>query len=287
MPPTISCQTINQAIDCHSVEISRVKNTCLAMPKDFWSTFQLYLRENRLPNLIVEILKKTGYDSPLSIELLEDDKIKGIEESIQKRFNSFNQLFKDTEYENIETFEFLPGHKTLLLGIRIYVKKYLEKNLSAKRNNRLPAIVEECSETELELFSDIEKENLKKKLIEKVEKFSKKFNISTESLSQNNIRGDLDAIIKADNHIVYKCKFHCSIGDCQYITPCLYNKHWQISNLEKHLKTHIETTRRPNKAILSALDNILRPQSTDSSASGSCNKTNDNSITQVNAPINT
>lgn len=234
------------------------------MPKDFWSNFQLFLRENRLPSLIVQILNKTGYDTPFSIELLDQEKIKGIEQIINKRFDSISSIFKDTEYENsdtkVDTFEFLPGHITLLLGIGVYVKKYLGQSFENKKSKRFGKLstIPEDLETETELYSEEEREQLKKSLVKKVLNFSKKFNLSVENISHNSIKGNLEVILKKNGVIVYKCTFCCSIDSCEVSIPCIFNKYWLISNLERHIKTHIVDTRKPDAKTVHDLNELIK-----------------------------
>lgn len=234
------------------------------MPKDFWNNFQIYLRENRLPTFIVEILKKTGYDSPFSIELLDKEKVIGIEQTINKRFNDIKSIFEGTEYESIDTFEFLPGHVTLLLGIGVYVRKYLGKYLDKSFDRKKPrnqgnltTINEDETTTEVEILSEDELEKLKESLVNKVVNYLKKYNLSIENISLNNIKGTLDAIISSKGAIVYKCIFCCGIDSCELSVPCIFNKHWQISNLERHIKTHIVTTRKPDAQTVVQLQKVL------------------------------
>lgn len=240
------------------------------MPKDFWAHFQVHLRENRLPEFIVQVLKKTGYDSPFSIQLLDEQKIKGIEETVNKRLNNIKSIFKGTEYEDIETFELLPGHTTLLLGLGVFVKQYLQetKVKKTKKISNLPTIIEEGDET-VEIFTEEERNTIKKVLIEKVNKFLKKFRISGDHVSENSIIGSLDAIINNKGALIYKCSFCCGVNSCKVKIPCVFNKHWQISNLERHIKlTHVEA-RKPNAETVDELNKILASGSSISNSTSS------------------
>lgn len=163
----------NAILNSFMVLVTRV----LTMPKDFWHNFQLYLRENQLPSYLVKILKITGYDSAISIELLNKEKIKEIESDIQNRFSESSassasrELFKKTVYENVDVkkFEFLPGHITLFLALGPYIKKYLEKSFrdDAAQSQRLYSESLDIIEEEIELISEKERAALKENLIKK------------------------------------------------------------------------------------------------------------------------
>lgn len=227
------------------------------MPKEFWHNFQLFLHGNRLPSYLVQILKITGYDSALSIELLDRDKIKEIESDIRKRFRASSELFKKTVYENqnIKNFEFLPGHVTLFLGLGSYIKKYLEISLRDQRKYKGKGL--DTIEEEVEIISKEEQDTLKKNLIKKVVKLAENLALSTEQISQENIDGDLQVIINSHNLVVYKCIFKCNFHDCESKIPCIFNKYWQISNLIKHIKTHQTETRKPSEKVVQELQKIL------------------------------
>lgn len=96
------------------------------MPKEFWNCFQLFLGQSKLPSFLVDILKIIGYDSPISIELFDKEKLSEIEKFIGTNYGCGSVLLKRTIYENKETFRLLPGHVTLLLGIKSYASKFLE-----------------------------------------------------------------------------------------------------------------------------------------------------------------
>lgn len=146
------------------------------MVKEFWNCFQSFLGINKLPSFLVEILKITGYDSPISIELLDREKLVEIETFIETNFGCAHSLFKGTVYENKENFRFLPGHTTLLFGLKVYAHKYLYSGLKKEKvgveNRELSPIQEEIEE--IELLSSVELNALTTKLIKKIATFCKK-----------------------------------------------------------------------------------------------------------------
>lgn len=232
------------------------------MPKEFWDCFQLFLGQSKLPSYLVEILKVTGYDSPISIELLNEERIKEIEQHIERNFGCESGLLKNTVYENKEVFTLLPGHITLLLGLKTYANKFVEaiftnqkKKKSTKQKSR-PYSEGDLSDIpeEIEVLSAEQLDKLKDTLVAKILKFCRKQNIDTENLSNESVKDNLEIIINTVGSAVYKCVFQCHL--CEVRTPCIHNRYWLVGNLERHLKIH--KTRRPNQETVSQLDQLLQ-----------------------------
>lgn len=231
----------------HSSFVSHIK----AMVKEFWNSFQLFLGKNNLPSFLVEILKLTGYDSPISIELLDRERIVEIEVFIETNYGCAHNLFKSTVYENREEFRFLPGHATLLLGLKTYAHKYLNSGLKKKKVGQIQDL--SPIPEQVEVLSTNELDKLKTNLIQKITKFCKKKHIDTENLSNSCIEGDLEIIVNRNGVPVYKAIFSCPI--CEVKTPCLHNTYWQVSNLEKHIQIH--QPRKPQPEVVDKLKAIL------------------------------
>lgn len=224
------------------------------MVKDFWCSFQFFLGNSKLPQFLVEILKNCGYDSPISLELLDEEKIKEIEQFIEINFGCAHSLVRDTIYENKEQFKFLPGHLTLLLGLKIYANKFIDSGLrkSKIKSKELSRDLDTITE-EVEVLSDQELNKLKSILVKKIVNFCRKINVDTEKLSDESVGQDIDTIIKTNGELVYKTTFACPI--CEVRIPCIHNQHWQVSNLERHIKTH--QTRKLLPQVAGKLDQIL------------------------------
>lgn len=62
------------------------------------------------------------------------------------------------------------------------------------------------------------------------------FNLATADI------GDIQTCISRAGKVVYKCSVPCP--SCDSKIPCIFNKSWQISNLEKHLKQNYENERK-------------------------------------------
>lgn len=206
----------------------RAKN--VRIMKSFWYSFQYFLGESKLPTFIVEILKFSGYDSAIALQFLSDGDIENIETFIEKAKNKFFLI--GSLHENVTPFEFRPGHKALLLGLKHYAEKFVEKGLKKKENICALETIEEVT------IENLEEESIKKVLLDKIKKFNRQNNISNGNLSNEHISESLVIARNNRNEIVYKCSVKCHLCSADFYTPCIYNKHWQISNLEKHIKTH-------------------------------------------------
>lgn len=91
----------------------------------FWKTFQNFLG-NTIPDFIVNILTSAGYDSALSIVDLNESDILIIQDYVSNKAPHLAQ--EHVAYANTEKFEFLPGHKKLVLGLRNKVKDFNKQN---------------------------------------------------------------------------------------------------------------------------------------------------------------
>lgn len=181
------------------------------MGKEFWSCFQLFLGHSKLPSFLVDILKVTGYDSPISVELLDKEKIGEIQTFIEANYGCTHILLKDTVYENKEEFRLLPGHITLLLGLKTYANKYLDLGIKKQKEksdstkykvNELDTVPEE-----VEVLSSDELNKLKTLVVQKISKYCRKINIDTENLSNSLIGDDWEIIINSNGKAIYKTIF--------------------------------------------------------------------------------
>lgn len=201
---------------------------------------------DRLPNILITILKRSGYDHVTAVKQLNESKLEAIE--IYARENLINILRKDPTYsKTYQNFRFLPGHRATLLVLPELVQEF---SVRASASTNVQVSVEsiepnqstqprQASEIlELEVPTEREQNELKKNLITKVEKYSKKIKINDLNFPIGNI-GDFDIFIGKTGGATYKCSVKCP--KCDIIVPCTFIKHWQTSNLQKHLrKFHIE-----------------------------------------------
>lgn len=211
----------------------------------------------------MEILKISGYDSEISVELLDKEKLSEIENFVETNFGCTSEFVKGTVYENKEIFRFLPGHVTLLLGLKSYANFFIESGFK-KKNKKQPNSVQgrekvgdsvdelETMREEVEVPTANELNRSKCALITKLSYFCKKQNIAMEYITDQSFREDLQVIINTTGEIVLKCVLHCL---CEVRIPCIHKQYWQVANVEKHLKIH--KTLKPAPEITQQLNQIL------------------------------
>lgn len=67
----------------------------------------------KIPTDIVQILAQCGYDSEISISLINSDTIKEIEETVNEDLSVLN----NTSYEGVPNFKLKPGHKSYIINL--------------------------------------------------------------------------------------------------------------------------------------------------------------------------
>lgn len=82
------------------------------------------------PDDIKLILEKSGFDTILSLEKIDENAISEIEEY----FNGDPSMLKGTSYENTKHFKLKPGHKKFLIGLPSRVK-YFRKQIHPENDS--------------------------------------------------------------------------------------------------------------------------------------------------------
>lgn len=91
-----------------------------------WEKLEMFEGE-KFPDFLKVLLWKCGYDSMISVKELSSATMSELEIYIQ---NNKNKIFRDlfdsdtiNEYQDQAIFEFLPGHRHILLGLRNKIEK--------------------------------------------------------------------------------------------------------------------------------------------------------------------
>lgn len=172
----------------------------------------------KYPSFIKDILLNTGYDCEHAIQTIDEKSISTIEKKIE---SDHPHLLKGTIYErkpeNNLPFEFLLGHRALILEIPSTLAKYLKRKSDKK------------TEKKTKKFQEIELENLKVILINKIKNNLKYKKINCEFDIEN--IGDLS---QRGNRVscLVKCVF------CETNTPCSFDEYWRITNYSNHVCGH-------------------------------------------------
>lgn len=115
-----------------------------------WSKIESIIGEP-LPCCVKKILDYCAFDTLLSIELLNDEHIKNIEEYVSKERKILYELTCDhgREYQKHPLFKFLPGHRILLIDLPTHVKMLREKNteITGIHDSRFSVVLNELVNT--------------------------------------------------------------------------------------------------------------------------------------------
>lgn len=170
-------------------------------------------------NLLIE----AGVDKVLSLRSINEETILQIEQFLtanKQIVNKLNCCYSEW-YKQQECFQFLPGHRTIILAIPNQIKEMLAGKSLGKSHLKQ---------------NEVSDEELKNHLIKNLLKFTGKigFPISSEIVSQSNLhdfeRGSIEKYVA-------KVRFSCPF--CNKSFSVVYKQFWMSSNVTKHLKTHI------------------------------------------------
>lgn len=195
-----------------------------------------------IPDVIINICRRAGYDNALAILDFDVSDIKTIEEHTEQY--SRDILNESDIYSDVRPFVFKPGHKKLLLTLPNKIHGF--KNCKSRKNlfnsTKLEAskpFVEKVVE-EVELLTESEISDLREKLIDKIN-YSVRVCGLQAVFSTAEVVTDIEPYIshslKNQKKPSYKCHVKCAL--CEKLIPCTHNSHWQISNLDRHLKNHL------------------------------------------------
>lgn len=184
----------------------------ITMSKQFWLDFEKFVN-GKIPACIKKILSETGFDTDICLESINSESIKEIENHVNKR----KDILKETVYENASSsacFEFLPGHKILLLSLPERIKQFKQEKERKKGTT-----------VKSPLKSDL---LLKKAVVDKLK--ATVSSLETPEHVPLSITCVLD-FVKENN--TCKCKIKCPF--CTKKFSALYKQnYWSTSNFKRH-----------------------------------------------------
>lgn len=176
-----------------------------------------------------------GFEDEISIGQINESAIKKIEEFVRNN----KELLKDTKFENkSENFEFLLGHRCLLLELPNKVRDFVESNRKRKGSVKIN-------------IDNIDEDFAKNRLIRKLNNYSYKFALGFVIRSEDILQ--LEKI-----HQVFKCKVRCPFVVCTVQKICSFKTYWEVSNFIKHVKTHYECNYEEISVLIDGSSDIQR-----------------------------
>lgn len=187
--------------------------------KDVWAKLEK-LNGEKFPECVKFLLVKSAYNTFATLRQIDSDKLVKIETFLntKKEYIADLDCCYHGHYKSLDVFEFLPGHKDLILSISSQIKQ-----LDGSRQVRVRTTT--ISDDELQ-------ENLATNLI----KYSEKIGLimGNNMISKVNIYNFRRGSDK-DNFLC-RCGFICPL--CAKKFTVTHNKYWATSNVTKHFKDH-------------------------------------------------
>lgn len=188
-----------------------------------------------------KILTACGYNHAWAFKETDNEKITELESFVQTRHRKIVDSFE--EYEEIDPFVFLPGHRSLIFGIKA--------EILSMEDSKKPKLKPKAK-------NDVDENELKTNLITQLTTFLSSialridWNDSIQSLE----------VEKNENGTLAKCSILCPICNAQRVVR-YDNKYWKLSNMTKHLRNHNganKSEKQPKKKLnnppLAAMKNI-------------------------------
>lgn len=161
---------------------------------------------------------------------MNDVKIERIEKYIDSNkhiINGLNCCYSD-HYKQLETFNFLPGHRSIIEGIPEQIKQFQSKSKNSAKSSRVSKLLQKDS---------ISDEEIQMKLIKNLTAFSGKagYQFPIGVISKSNIH-DYVRVLENDD-VLSTCRFSCPF--CSKSFKLTYKRFWTSSKVTQHLKVHI------------------------------------------------
>lgn len=171
-----------------------------------------------IPSAIKEIMTAAGYNSAMSIIKIDEQKLDFIEQYVQQNCRNVVDMFK--EYSNIKPFKFLPGHRECIFGIKEEILKMQNRKASKTTKTSHHTI-------------DIDEAGLQSSLENQVSNFA--ISIGLTNVEWGTAINNFN-VTKSGSSVYATCSVACP--RCKASINVLYDKHWKISNIFRHLRRH-------------------------------------------------
>lgn len=190
-----------------------------------WLDLEIFNGE-KYPQCIKNLLIASGYSKLMSLAEIDEEKLRKIEDHVNGHMDLVKSLIccHSKDYKNQTNFEFLPGHKATILGIKDKITQMKATGaFTLKANNR---------SIQPKYRSEIE---VKTALVQSLDVFATSQGLPGGIITERNIVNFTS--ISENGKDVYKCGFSCVF--CSKVIKVVYRSYWMKSNVTKHIKEHI------------------------------------------------
>lgn len=186
-----------------------------------------------------KILTLCGYNNAWAFKEVDYEKIVNIEKFVEAKHRKIADSFE--EYRDIKPFEFLPGHHALILGIKA--------EILSMENSKKP------KPSKAKKKNILDEDELKAILINQITTFSSNLSLKMDwshAIKHFEFATDknLDATL-GENTTFAECTLSCPQCGAERIIR-FDNKYWKVSNMCKHVRSHIENASYKKQTTQSA-----------------------------------
>lgn len=171
-----------------------------------------------VPEIVVNILRASGFDSKAALEIITRETIADIEEYVEEH----RELLRNSVYRDQIPFKLYPGHKAIILGM----PKRIEQCV---RLNNAIAQTPPVKRRKMQTLNSAEIEKEIELLLKKLQNYS-----DTLGLAVQFERSDISDFVQASDR--FRCRFKCRL--CTTVISCFKLNYWMASNALAHLKRH-------------------------------------------------
>lgn len=161
----------------------------------------------------------------MSLAEIDEEKLHKIEDHVNSNIHLVKSLkcCYSKEYKTQIKFEFLPGHKATILGIKDKIAQMKVNGMCTQKPKKRTTQPKYQSEQELKTM-----------LVSSLDTYAQKQGLPAGIITYRNIVDFKSE--QLDNGIVYKCGVSCAF--CPKVSAVLYRGYWMKSNATKHIKEH-------------------------------------------------
>lgn len=179
----------------------------------------------KIPLCVKELLMKCAYDTLSSLLQINPNTLRNIESFLNNHKMFITQLkcCYHEHYKSLDIFEFLPGHKEIILAIPSQIQQM--KQMKSKRN------------VQSKYKSTPSDSDLKSSLVTKLTKYAQ--NIGLELPDESITEMNLTEYVRGSegDPFICQCRFICPI--CAKNMLVSYVSYWKSSNITTHIKDHL------------------------------------------------
>lgn len=192
---------------------------------EFEETISNYGLVSTIPQCMKQILSAVGYNSAYSLLTITDQKLDELEAYIEQNLREVVDSID--VYKLKKPFQFLPGHRALIFGIKEELIKHSGNKVS-KPGSRKPSSQQASRDN---LSANDLRISLENQLSSYANNCLAKFGLKTHYIV-NEVK-----LTQSENQTFAQCVVTCP--NCLTINHLRYDKYWKTSNVFKHIRSHI------------------------------------------------